>query len=141
MPNDDMRPGGPILYVDRARLDPSRIETLKVRIAELVELVDRSEPQILWYGAYLDEAAMEMSVVHLHRDSASLERHMQVIEPALPGFAGLLSLTRIDVYGPVNESIADRLRRKAEQLGGATLTFHDLHAGITMPTVAEALRR
>jgi hypothetical protein len=84
---------------------------------------------------------MEMSVVHLHRDSASLERHMEVIEPALPGFAGLLKLTRIDVYGPVGESIAERLRRKAEQLGGATLTFHDLYAGIAMPTVAEALRR
>jgi DNA repair ATPase RecN len=141
MPNDDMVAGGPILYVDRARLEPSRIETLKVRIAELVELVDRSEPQILWYGAYLDEAAMEMSVVHLHRDSSSLERHMQVIEPALPGFAGLLSLTRSDVYGPANEAIADRLRRKAEQLGGATLTFHHLYSGITLPGVGEALRR
>jgi len=140
MPNDEVSPSGPILYVDRARLTPGRIEVLKGRIAELVDLVDRTEPQILWYGAYLDEAAMEMSVVHVHRDSASLELHMQVIEPALAGFAGLLSLTRIDVYGPVNASIADRLRRKAAQLGGATLTFHDLHAGITTPTIMATLR-
>ena len=129
-PASDARDRGPILYVDRARVHPGSIEVLKVRIAELVSLVDRSEPQILWYGAYFDESTTELSVVHLHRDSASLELHMQVIEPALSGFPGLISLTRIDVYGPVTESISERLRQKAERLGGATLTFHDLHAGI-----------
>jgi hypothetical protein len=139
-PNGGQGDLGPILYIDRARVVPDRLDTLKLRIAELVSLVDRSEPQILWYAAYLDATSTEMSVVHLHRDIASLELHMQVIEPALPGFADLLSLFRIDVYGPVSDSIAERLRRKAQRLGGATLTFHDLHAGVARLAQVGVLR-
>jgi hypothetical protein len=44
----------------------------------LADFVEQNEPQLVSYGAYFTEDGSEMTVVHVHADSASLDYHMEV---------------------------------------------------------------
>jgi hypothetical protein len=44
-------------------------------------------------------------------------------------FSELLDLKRIDVYGPVGDSVLDRLEQKARMLGSGVVAVHEYHAG------------
>jgi quinol monooxygenase YgiN len=128
------QPGGPasepIIYVDRARVGEGKLLQLKAGMAELVRLIERSEPRLVAYNVYFDPDGTEMTVVHVHRDSASLELHMEVAGPEFAKFVGFVELQSIDVYGNTSESLREQFRQKAELLGGATVRMHELHAGL-----------
>jgi hypothetical protein len=70
-----------------------------------------------------------MTVLQVHSDSASMERHMEVAGPVFAKFADLLVLRTIDIYGSPSERVVEQLRRKPELLGTATVTVHDRQAG------------
>ena len=62
-----------------------------------------------------------MTVVQIHPDSASLERHLTVAGPVFRRFAELLTLVRVDVYGRASEAALEQIRGKA-QLSGTRLS-------------------
>ena len=68
----------PIVYIDRSRIRPVKLEDLKPAIEELVQFIDEREPQLLSYGFYLDEDQSRMTVVAVHPDAASVEFHLEV---------------------------------------------------------------
>jgi hypothetical protein len=70
-----------------------------------------------------------MTVVQVHPDSASMENHMRVAGSAFAGFAELVTLSTMDVYGTPSEELLELLRRKVQMLGDATVVVHDLQAG------------
>ena len=54
---------------------------------------------------------------------------MEIAGPVFARFADLLTLRTVDIYGSPSDKVLDQLRRKAELLGTATVTVHDLQAG------------
>lgn len=120
---------GPIVYVDHSAIVEGRLGDLIERLQGLVELVESNEPRLLSYGAYLNEDRTEISVVHVHRDVASMITHFQVAGPAFGDFVSLVRLQSIDVYGDAPAEIIDQLRAKARLLGNATVSVHQFHAG------------
>jgi quinol monooxygenase YgiN len=120
---------GPIVYVDRSEIVPGRLNDLTARIEALVELVESNEPHLLAYAVFLDEDRTEISVVHVHRDAASLVTHFQVAGPAFRNFVDLVRLRSIDLYGEAPDDVVDQLRAKARLLGDATVSVHPFHAG------------
>ena len=71
-----------------------------------------------------------MTVIHVHSDSSSLERHMEVAGPRFAKFGDLLSLSSIQIYGEPSEKVLTQLRGKAQTLGG-NVVVHGPHAGFT----------
>ena len=63
------------------------------------EFVDTHEPQLISYGGFLNEEAMQMTVVAVHPDSASKEFHMEIAGPEFRKLAELIELMTIEVYG------------------------------------------
>jgi hypothetical protein len=100
------------------------LERLKPMIGELVSFVEASAPDLLAYGVYFTEDERQMTVVHLHRDSSTLEHLMEAGGPVFRKFADLLTLTSIDIYGEPSETVVERARAKAEMLGGGQVTVH-----------------
>lgn len=134
----------PIIYVDRSEVREGRLADLKTAIAGLARLVETREPQILAYDAYLSEDGTEMSVVHVHRDAASLARHMRVVGPELPPFADLVRLRTIDIYGTPGADSLAALREKARLLGAEAVRVHARHAGFARfadPAIAASSAR
>jgi hypothetical protein len=102
---------------------------LETAIKELAEFIAEHEPRLISYNAYFSEDGTEMTVVHVHPDAASLDRHMEVVEPRLGRFADLLTLSSIDVYGEPSPGALGRLQDKLQLLGSGKVTVHRSHTG------------
>ncbi len=118
-----------IVYVDRSEVRAGRLEDLKTATKELAQFVEANEPRLVSYDVYFEDGGTRMTVIHVHHDSESLEFHMKVAGPLFAPFAELVRLSSIDVYGRPSDAVVRQLQRKAEMLGGATVTVHGHHAG------------
>jgi hypothetical protein len=121
----------PILVVDSSEIRAGKLGEVKAGVEELVAFVEANEAEPLAYDIYFDEAGKLMTVVQIHPDSASLERHLTVAGPVFRRFADLLTLVRVDVYGRASEAALEQIRGKAQLLGNAPLVMHELHAGFS----------
>lgn len=120
---------GPVIYIDASEVREGRMGDLREGIAHLAGVVEREEPRLISYAAFIDEAERRMRVIHVHADAASLAHHMRVAGPLFAAFADLVRLLAIDVYGAVDPPLLARLEEKAALLGGAPVRAHPLHAG------------
>lgn len=122
----------PIVYIDRSRIRAGKLDDVKRMTSELVDFIEQREDQLLFYGFSIDETSRRMTVLAVHPDSASVERHMNVGAEAFRRFAGLLDMEGIEVYGEPDDRVLELLDRKARDLGeGATVTVGSVHAGFT----------
>lgn len=119
----------PIVFVDRSDIHEGKLEELRAAVGELAAFVEANEADPVSYQVYFSDGNRRMTVVQIHRDPASMERHMEIAGPVFARFADLLTLRTVDIYGSPSDKVLDQLRRKAELLGTATVTVHDLQAG------------
>ena len=119
----------PLISLDTSLIRVGRLDELKSAVAELVEFVRSNEPRPIVYEVFVDQTESRMTVVQVHPDSASMEYHMRVAGPAFAGFAELVTLSTLDVYGKPSGELLELLRRKVQMLGDATVNVHDLQAG------------
>lgn len=108
---------GPLVYVDTSDVRPGAADEIRGAIDRLVAFIEENEPELLAYGGYLSDDATQMTVVHVHTHSASLEYHLEVGGPAFRPFVDLIDLRAIDVYGEPSPAAVGKLRAKAEMLG------------------------
>jgi hypothetical protein len=120
---------GPLVYIDTSDVRDGALEELKGAIEELVEFIDANEPQLMAYSVYLSDDGGEMTVVHIHADSASLEYHLDVGGPAFRKLADLITLSSIRIYGEPSERALRQLHEKARLLGSGKVVVHGLQAG------------
>lgn len=121
----------PILVVDSSDIREGKLREVKAGVEHLVAFVEANEAEPLAYDIYFDEAGTQMTVVQIHPDSASLERHLTMAGPVFRRFVHLLSLGRVDVYGRVSEAALEQMRGKAQLLGNAAVVVHELHSGFS----------
>ena len=119
----------PIIYVDTSEVRNGKLEELERAMKALASFVEANVPQLISYGFFLNEDRTRMNVVAVHRDSASLQFHMDTGAAEFRKFAHLIDLVSIDVYGRVSEAVLNRLHQKAHALGAATVTVHEFYAG------------
>ena len=120
----------PIVYIDRSRIRPGKLSELRDAIDDLVRYIEEREPQLIHYGFYIDEAGSRMTVIAVHPDTASVELHMEVGGPAFRGFAELIEMEGIEVYGSTSGRMLDQLNEKVAMLGEhGRVVLGDLHAG------------
>ena len=122
---------GTILVVDSSEIREGRLEDVKAGVEDLVAFVEANEADPHAYDIYFDDAGKQMTVVQIHPDSASLERHLTMAGPIFRRFADLLTLGRVDVYGKASQAALDQIRGKAQLLGNAPVVVHELHSGFT----------
>jgi hypothetical protein len=122
----------PIVYIDHSRIREDSIEELRTGVQRLVEFIDAREPQLIAYGFYIDEDAARMTVVAVHPDSASLERHMDIGSEEFRKLAHLITLTAIECYGRPSDKALEQLKQKAAALGdGGAVVSIERFAGFT----------
>lgn len=124
-----MTMAAPIIYLDRSEIRSGRLEEAKRAFADLAEFVESNEPGLLTYAVYFSDDGARSSVLHVHRDEASLRRHMEVIGPRLAPFAELLELREIEVFGEISPELSERLTAKLRLLGTEGLLVRHASAG------------
>lgn len=121
----------PVVYIDTSTVRDGKLEETKAAAGRLAAFVEANMPRVTSYGFCFDDDRGLMTVVSIHPDSASLEYHMDVGAEEFRKFADLIDLARIDVYGPVSESVVERLHEKARMLGRGVVAVHDYYAGFS----------
>jgi hypothetical protein len=127
----------PLVYVDTSHVREGTLAQLKEGIKELADFVRENEPQLISYGAYFTDDGNQMTVVHVHADSASLDYHMEVAGPLFRRFADLVTLSSIHIYGEPSDQALEQLRDKARQLGSGDVSVHAPYAGFGRFVVPE----
>ena len=126
----DSQSAGPVIYIDRSDVHEDRWDDLKAGIRTLVAFVESCQPQMTTYAFYLDEDTNGMTVVSVHPNAASLERHIEIGGPEFKKLAPYLTLRAIEVFGTLSARAVDLLQQKASTLGdGGTVTLHEQFAG------------
>ena len=118
-----------IVYVDTSQVREGALEQLKMAMKELVEFIEANEPRLIAYDVFLNDDETQVTVLHIHPDSASLEFHMQVAGPRFQRFVDLVTLSSIDIYGTPSDGVLEKAREKARLLGRGSVNAHNLHAG------------
>jgi quinol monooxygenase YgiN len=120
-----------ILYVDTSDVREGALEELKPAIRELVDFVEANEPRLIAYNVYLSADGTKMTVVNVHRDSASLEYHLTVAGPLFRQFIELVTLSSIHIYGEPSQRVLKQSHEKAQLLGRGAVVVEPLFAGFT----------
>jgi hypothetical protein len=119
----------PLVVVDASEIRAGKLEELRRAVVELAEFVETNEADPISYQVFFGDDGRKMTVLQIHPDPASMERHMEVAGPVFAKFADLVVLRSVDIYGSPSEKVVEQLRRKAELLGTATVAVHDRQAG------------
>ena len=119
----------PLVYIDISHVREGALEELKSAIGELTDFVESHEPQIVSYSVYFSRDGSQMTVIHVHADSASLDFHMDVAGPRFGSFADLLTLSSIRIFGEPSAKAVQQLTDKVRLLGSGEVTVHPLHTG------------
>lgn len=131
----------PLIYVDVAKVREGCLADLEEAIAELAEFVEENEPQLVSYNAYFSGDGAHMSVVHVHADPASLDRHLDIAGPRFARFADLVTLESIHIYGRPSENALRQLRDKLRLLGAGDVVVYPPCAGfVRSQRIDESLR-
>jgi len=121
----------PLYYIDRSDIREGKLADVRRGMHDLASFVETREPQLIAYHFCIDESESTMTVVAVHPDSASMELHMKLGGPKFRDFGALIRMRSIDVYGAPGPAVVAQLHRKAEMLGGGTVTLHSVEAGFS----------
>lgn len=118
-----------IIFVDTSEVREGKLDELRLGVRDLAGFVEARETDPISYEIYFSADGRLMTVVQVHPDSASMERHMEIAGPVFARFAGLVDLRTVDIYGSPSQRVVEQLQQKADMLGTATVTVHDRQAG------------
>jgi hypothetical protein len=125
----------PLVYIDTSEVREGALGPLREAIRALAGFIEENEPRLISYSVYFSEDGRQMTVVHVHPDSASFDHHMEVAGPRFAAFADLLTLSSIHIYGEPSEKALGHLNDKLRLLGSGDVAVHPPHAGFTRSVV------
>jgi NAD(P)-dependent dehydrogenase (short-subunit alcohol dehydrogenase family) len=133
--------GGPLIFLATNRLKPGRLDAERRRVPGLVEFVEQNEPQLIAFNEYVNEDGTEVTVVQVHPDAASVQKHLGIIgERAAEAYKETLDATlAIQIFGPVGPQMLDTMRAQTGE--GVSLTVATEHLGGFTRTTAGRTRR
>ena len=122
---------GSLVYVDVSEVKEGSLDRLEGAIEELAGFIEANVPDVLAYNVFLSEDGTQMTVVHVHAEAESLERHLTTAGPVFRKFSDLLTLKSIRVYGEPSERAVELLHEKASMLGSGDVTVLRPRAGFS----------
>jgi len=127
----------PFIFIATNRLKPGRLERERSRVSGLVDFIETSEPRLIAFNEFANEAGDEVTVVQFHPDAESMEAHMAIVrERAEAAYAETLDSTvRIQVFGRPTPAILDALRKQAGS--GVDISVNGEHLGGFIRSAAE----
>ena len=119
----------PFIFIATNRVKPGQLDRERELVLDLVEFIEGSEPRLIAFNEYVNEAGDEVSVVQVHPDAASMEAHMQIVrERAQAAYAETLDATvRVQVFGRPTQAIVEMLGQQAGS--GVEISVNGEHLG------------
>lgn len=119
----------PLIYLDRSDIREGRGDDLEAAFQMLATFVEDHEPWLISYAVAISADRRSTAVLSVHRDQASLRRHLEVIRAQLAPFTDLLRLRSIEVFGEIDDELLRLLQAKADLLGADSVSVQPMMAG------------
>ncbi len=115
-----------ILIVVEAEVVPGKSEALKERISRLIAHAKATEPGLLIYNWYMNDAETELRIVEQHANSEAVIFHGRNVASFSAELSDLRVPKKITVYG----SVSDQLRKGLTNIGADILTLVEGHSAM-----------
>jgi hypothetical protein len=124
----------PFIFIGTHRIAEGKLNEFKRDCQQLVEIVERNEPQLLSFNFYFSEEETEVSVVQVHPDADSMLLHMEVAREHITEAAEKQLITKdIQVFGPPNDAVLGMIEQLSQS--GVPLIVKPKHlAGFVRPS-------
>lgn len=116
----------PIAFITTLKIHDGKLEEFKAATTKSIAFAEENGPQVL-AGVHIDEKDMRAHGFQVHRDSESILKTWQVMDPNIREVLQYSTTTRVDIYGQPNEAVMEGMKRLAGE--GVTLTVTPRHAG------------
>lgn len=117
----------PFIFIHNATIKEGKLEGFRNYLHELVEVVQASEPRLIAFNVYVDDAASAISAVQVHPDAASMEFHLQTVGDKVGEAYEYLDTDSVAIYGTPSEPLLDMLKQLAGS--GVAVNVKSGHAG------------
>jgi hypothetical protein len=107
----------PIVFISRFRLRAGAADAFESAFGVAIELIAETKPRTASYAAYVDDARLQLSVVHVFPDAEAMSSHFIGSDQRTGSIADLAEPAGFEVFGPAPASAVDQLRREASEAG------------------------
>jgi hypothetical protein len=120
----------PFIYITTHRVEDEVRAELETLLVEYHRLLLEEEPDLLEHYAYFDDSRGELTLIQIHRDAASAERHMQVAGELIQKGVALTTPVRVEVYGDPGPAVSRALTANGD-LGAQVVVARQPRAGFS----------
>lgn len=125
----------PFIYVSTHTIREGKHEDVRAWYREFLELVEAKEPRLFASHLYFNEDQTEGTVVLIHPDADSMDRHLQVAGDKIGEGLGLAPVESIQIYGTPGAVLREVLRHN-EESGVSVSVLADYVGGFTRRAAA-----
>jgi hypothetical protein len=104
----------PFIFITTHRVDSALRHELESLTREYTDFIHANEADMLAHYSYFDETRGEISLVQVHLDAASAERHMQLAASFIGKGLTLTKTIRVHVFGEPGPIVTQALRTNGE---------------------------
>jgi hypothetical protein len=110
----------PFVLITTHRIHREHLTELLEQTEEYDAFIEANEPTMQGHVAYVDEARREISLVQVHPDAKSVERHFEVAGEHIHRAIDLVDTIAIDVFGEPGPRLRQAL--DANEAAGAIVS-------------------
>ena len=116
----------PLIVISKFRVKEGKLEELREYYNKIVDIIEANKPQIIAFHGFLNEEGTEVTVIHVHPDTAAMEYHIQVVkenwDESFGQYTQMVEGTTIEYYGTPPESAL-----AINEISKQELTIHPVH--------------
>ncbi|MGH3367611.1 MAG: hypothetical protein ACRDOY_10445 [Nocardioidaceae bacterium] len=104
----------PFIFITTHKLQEGQLDEFTAMTERYTQFIEANEPNLMGHFTYLNEDRTEASLVQVHTDAASADRHMQVAAELIgQGVGHTDGNVRIEVYGTPGPLVQKALETNA----------------------------
>jgi hypothetical protein len=124
----------PFIFVTTHAINDGELDHIKELAKRFRELVEASDTGLVAFHFYLSDDGTEVSNVQVHRDTASMEAYLPLVQGQITEALELSQTTRIDVFGTPGPILREVLRQN-EAMGVPVRVMPSHLDGITRSAI------
>lgn len=103
----------PFIFVNTYAIKEGMTDKYRQSCEAVSDMVRSEQPQILYFGFFVNEEGTEATTIQVHPDPDSMLRHMRLAEKHIEKSAEVLDFTKmeISIYGTPNEAVLEKMRQ------------------------------
>ena len=98
-----MTTDGPIVFISHSRIRSGQLDGLRAFLALGVPSVEAAKPGTLAFLAYVDDASMTLTIVHLFANAADFAAHVEGADERSASAAVFIEPLAMEIHGAPDE--------------------------------------